>query len=572
MAEVGTMTHIAFFLSLALFGWGEMVVPSSLDAVMLDDYESCGLTSLFVICKLRGVPVDWENIKKLLGPHEADGTHSFAEIARAAEALGMNPIGMKATPNSLGALPLPAIVQVHDPREPQNTPHLLVLLGRGPDGVTLLDPPYPHYFLPEARFEYTWTGNIMLFAHDESEAQAIRSRIGNHERLVAFLWFLGLGGVFAAAAMSWRSWAIAIGGVVHAILRGHAPSRLLLCAVCCVLLLAGFAVTVGIRLAKEKAPEARCVLEKPVVELGELSPGPVDYSIFVSNGGTAPLRIHSISSACSCAIVKGPQIIEPGQSKPINVRISASRGPGNARLTVESNDPEGPKHILLSWHGKARPRIVPFKLDEESLSAGSPFVRTVRMIYPGGKSALQPKILGCDCDSPRVHLRPGRSNPQAERFAHAGFLTQVLGEQEITVHVDPPPGGGSIKSKCRIRVKYGASELSLDLPIWLAFQCQDITTDVSAVSFSAPSPQGLIGLERLVQIKPARGAPTYFLADAPPWLEGQFTRNDGAISTLHLRVKEAPSKPLELARLHIGQVGRPDVRAALSVSAFSPPR
>src|SRR5947209_1869590 len=79
---------------------GEVVEPS--------DYGPCGLNSFFLVCRLLDVPVEWDEAKTLLGPATEEGTHSFAQIARAAEAVGLYPVGLKADAARLGQLPMPA--------------------------------------------------------------------------------------------------------------------------------------------------------------------------------------------------------------------------------------------------------------------------------------------------------------------------------------------------------------------------------------------------------------------------------------------------------------------------------
>src|SRR5207253_8673334 len=92
---------------------GAEIGPASDAAVMLDDYSPCGITSLFLVCKIRQVDVEWNALKELVGPAEVDQTHSFEDISRAAAALGMHPVGLQVSRASLNGLPMPAIVQVH---------------------------------------------------------------------------------------------------------------------------------------------------------------------------------------------------------------------------------------------------------------------------------------------------------------------------------------------------------------------------------------------------------------------------------------------------------------------------
>src|SRR5262249_4390155 len=171
-------------------------------------------------------------------------------------------------------------------------------------------------------------------------------------------------------------------------------------------------------------------LDKPAVDLGELPPGKSQHTVTITNDGGVPLRISNILSTCSCAVVKAPDVIEVGQSGTLEIDLNIPPGPRSARVTIESNDPEGPKSVVLSWHGRAKPQLVPYKIDVQAVPMGQPYERTVRLVYPGGKSALVPRLERCECESALVEVRPGNNDPLAVRFARSGLLTQILGEQE----------------------------------------------------------------------------------------------------------------------------------------------
>src|SRR5689334_17134288 len=88
------------------------------EAIRASDYSSCGLDSFYLICRLRHMQVDWDEAKRLLGPPDADGMHSFADIVRASSAIGLSSVPLQTDLAGLSRLSLPAIVQVIDRRQP----------------------------------------------------------------------------------------------------------------------------------------------------------------------------------------------------------------------------------------------------------------------------------------------------------------------------------------------------------------------------------------------------------------------------------------------------------------------
>jgi ABC-type bacteriocin/lantibiotic exporter with double-glycine peptidase domain len=138
------------------------------EQIHLEDYVPCGITSLYLVSRLNDIPATYDEITALVGPVSQDGTHSFADLSKAAEQLGLHPVGLRANRSVLGSLPLPAILHVRDLRGPKEKPHLVVLLRVESDGVVLLDPPTPAYFLADKEFNPVWTGSILVFARNET--------------------------------------------------------------------------------------------------------------------------------------------------------------------------------------------------------------------------------------------------------------------------------------------------------------------------------------------------------------------------------------------------------------------
>ncbi len=517
---------------------------------MLADYGPCGLTSLFLVCRLRDVPVDWEHVKNLLGPAGSDGTHSFADISRAATLLGLHPVGLRANRDVLSQLPTPAILQVWDPRFPDRPPHLLVLLRSEKDGAHLLDPPYQPYFLPETRFVRSYTGNVLVFAGTEQEARQLADRDWGTSAARAALWIwlgagLALGALYLGSHSGRR--------ILRRIPRTRRRSRLVAAVfgTC-------FAAIVGY-LAFSKTPEPRCVFDTPVHELGEVSPGQLDYDVAIQNKGQIPLRVSGGTSSCTCASIKLPDVIEPGQTGVLRVRLSVVPGPQNAVIRLETNDPDGPKTVVLSWHGTAQPQLVPYAIFADGVPNRSPYRRVIHVVYPGGRSAWSPKLVHCDCGSPMVKVRAGRNDPMSNQFASAGRVTRVLGQQEVHVEVDPLPRAGVVATYCTLEYKYGKETVKLRLPVTVAFVDAEVRTDVDTLVFSAAHREDLLGQERSTRVTHPRLSPDLLLSGLPSWMTGELVRVTDDSSRLLLRIAAPP--PTVLARetvyVHGSAVQRP---------------
>jgi hypothetical protein len=566
-----SLTALLLALTFAQPAGGPGPNPGGADAVLLDDYGPCGLTSLFLVCQIRQVPVEWERLKELVGSPNPDGSHSFEDLARAAAAVGMHPIGLQVDRAVLNELPMPAIVQVRDPRYPER-PHLLVLVRPEPDGVTLLDPPHPAYFLHESRFASTWTGNVLVFARDQGEARRIRTDARTNEWLGFVAWGAVAAAILGGLALT-RRWVAGTCSRLMALVvpRRHRLAKLGFLTAAC-LAVGGLVTGYLYRrvYAEEYAP--RCAFDSPAIELGELTPGAVKYSVTIHNRGGGPLRISRILSTCSCAAVKAPGEIEAGQSGLLEVALNVPPGPRSARLTVESNDPHGPRTVVLSWHGRGDLGMVPSTIRAQAVPVNRPYERTVRVIYPGGKAALAPRVEGCRCDSALVEVRVGNNNPLATRFARSGVLTQAQGEAELHVKVRPPDAPGAFTSKCTLSLKYGDTVRTLTLPISLSFIDQALGPVPPAVTFSAANAEGLKGQTREVHITPGKSGGDLVLRDVPPWLKGEIHRGSDGHAVIRLRVVDIPPGPLARHTLQIAHADGSRSRTSLPVTAFAPQR
>lgn len=80
--------------------------PAETNNVRIEDYAPCGVNSLYIICRIKNVPTDLESVKRLVGPVASDGTHSFADLTRAGQVLGLRTLGLNAESSALATLPI----------------------------------------------------------------------------------------------------------------------------------------------------------------------------------------------------------------------------------------------------------------------------------------------------------------------------------------------------------------------------------------------------------------------------------------------------------------------------------
>src|SRR5581483_7710147 len=232
----------------------------------------------------------------------------------------------------------------------------------------------------------------------------------------------------------------------------------------------------------------RCVVETPALELGELSAGEHSVQVPIVNPGSSPLRISEVISSCTCAVVKAPDEVSPGGRAAIEIQIGVSPGPRSAVLKIVSNDPRGPKRVAISWNGGTRLRLIPYSVRPAPLPSDQPFEQTVQVIYPGGKSAPVPNLQHWECDSPLVQVTEGRNDSAALKFGRGGLATNVLGQLDLHIRVQPPSQPGAVRATCKLTIGCGKSTYNLNLPVNVPFINGPLTTDVSNVVFSSSQP------------------------------------------------------------------------------------
>ncbi len=84
------------------------------------------------------------------------------------------------------------------------------------------------------------------------------------------------------------------------------------------------------------------LVKKPVHDFGTVWVGDLLHTFVVHNVGSADLRILKVRPACGCTVVgKRPEVIPPGQSGEIPLRLSSERYVGrfSTTITVQTNDP-----------------------------------------------------------------------------------------------------------------------------------------------------------------------------------------------------------------------------------------
>lgn len=124
----------------------------------------CGPKSLLAICRLFEIPADLEELCKLSGWDETEGTTMWG-LYKAAEAKGLYPQGFRLTLEALRKVKSPAIVLV----EPN---HFIAIDGLTSNGVRIIFPSKPPYTIPLEEFSSIWKGYALVVAHDSTDVFA----------------------------------------------------------------------------------------------------------------------------------------------------------------------------------------------------------------------------------------------------------------------------------------------------------------------------------------------------------------------------------------------------------------
>jgi hypothetical protein len=472
----------------------------------------------------------------------------------------MHPIGMRLERGELRHIPMPAIVQVHVPEHP-GIDHLAVLLGVRPDGVLMLDPPYPPFFRPDELLQTTWTGNILVFARDDVEAEELRKWV--EPRAALRMSFLAGLAIILAVAIGLVARSSQLGRLFARYKTGR-PSVWVGAAIA--ILIIGFGAI--FLLYHPGAAVAHCQILPAVLDLGDVAPGQLTRQVAIRNDGNATLQIRDATVDCVCARVQIPESVEHGQSSNIEILLNVSPGPRRVLLTVNSNDPDGPKTLVLTWRGLGDPYVTPRTILCEQAPADRAFKRTIHLIYPGGRSAVMPRFLAAIVDSRLISFEAGKNDCEALRVATAGMVTYALGELELKVTVRPPEKGGMVSKQCQLRFQYGEKRIELSLPINVRFYGGEIAPDVGRIVFAAPRPEELLGQERIINVvNRARG--DLLVKNSPPWLKCEWLEEGNEKSVLRLSIIE-PVAGSKCHAIDVASKQRPGASTPIQIELFVP--
>lgn len=560
------MIPLSFMFSVMLLGPGQL--PAE-DAIKPADYAACGHTSFYLICRLLDVSMHWDEAKALIGPAAADGTHSFEDIARAGRAVGLHPVGLKTNTANLRKLQTPAIVQVRDYRRVDTPFHLVVILRFEADSVILLDPPMPAYSMPSDMFAEIWTGNVLVFAHDAADAKNLLW--GGWARRYRWHALGSVAGVLLLATVIfvWRRFTLpsfAVGRNLGSNAGSRKPVRTIATAT---LLIAAAVAGVYFALPNARVAEAQCELLVPETTLGELSPGVSQTLVTIRNSGSAPLSISAVRSSCTCAVPKYPAFIEPGATGTIQVDLSVQAGPQRAYLIIETNDPAGPKRANLLWHGKGRPVLHPGRVAAVNVPADRPFARTIKLIYPGGRTAHRPILETATSDHQAVHVRVGKDDPIAAPTDADLTNIRAFGELELLLTVTPPSLSCRVDASCILTVRLGHEKHRFRLPVSIDFLGGEVMPAAAGVVFSALSNKELVGQVRDLQVSAHTDGGEFEITGLPEWLAVTQTPTGRFVRLLRLTLTRPPGHARRQHVIFVGRKNQPATRVPIVVHVVS---
>jgi len=133
------------------------------------DEMDCGATSLAIVCRYFGKAISLARIRQLV--HTGLDGASLRAICEGANELGLAARAVKASPDNLDQIPLPAVVH-------WDGNHWVVLYGVAPDHVRVSDPGVGKRKVPRKVFLEKWTGYAALFDYTDAFAQNEETRLG----------------------------------------------------------------------------------------------------------------------------------------------------------------------------------------------------------------------------------------------------------------------------------------------------------------------------------------------------------------------------------------------------------
>lgn len=527
------------------------------------DYLNCGLVSLYVVAEMKGANPRFQAVSNMLGPPDADGCHSFAAIADAATKLGMHPIGACVPFDALKNLPTPAIVQIKQTRG-KPIPHLLILLGCTDDGtVYCLDPPRPPFKAEQALFEDNWTGNILLFAESETEADSLRTALAGPQRTriaisLAIALGLSLSGLALLRKISpWRARSrAAISSELGAprsppadrsrgLARRPAMSAAVVMIGLLVLALVAF-------LGSGQPVPAKLALDRDELKLGDLKDGEHEFVIAIGNDGDLPLILDKVVSSCTCATVQAPDSVAPKGRAQIGVKLRVLGIRDSVTITIRPKAPEAPRQVVVRWqpkdHQKSYLSVLPPTLNCVIPANSEPYTRTLRLVYRNHPRCTGAVLKGFQSSKFNLSMKVIKNTPAVVRLGCYDEL--VLGE--LLVDLTFPPGGPSeaVQDTCKLSVEDDGAMHTLDLPVTVTYAGQ-LSTAPGRLVFSAPSVVEFLKKTARVEVRAPEGA-LVKVRDCPGWLRSAWDGQKGGVSHLDLAVVARPPQSVASATIMLG--------------------
>lgn len=530
------MNHLVLAICLAI----SMPQTDEISAVKLSDYTiPCGLNSFYSICRLLDVSIEWESAKNLLGQTMPDGTHSFEQIANAANSLGLHPIGLKSSIERIYELPMPAIVHVRDLRRPNSPTHLLVLVSADETSVILLDPPGSAYSLPLTQFESVWTGNILVFAQSELQLQELRSGAMKTKIAVYSLYLAIAFAITAIGLILIFNWRI----IMTRRLIISIPVSLAIIAV----------VIIWYTIVNR---EPKCELSNSDIDLGQLKIGPFMTEVSLLNSGNSTLLISAVRSSCTCTSVKAPKKVEPRETATIYVTVNVSGGPQHAVLTIESNDHSSSKKVYLSWVGEHKPVLHPVNIEPQTVRGDIAYRKILQVIYTGGDNSLRPSLESVECDSPYVKVTEADYRSVAQP-ASASTGGRTIGELDLLLEIKPPSQGITVNSPCYLIIRQGKEKYRLQCRLMVKFLGSQLIPESDGILFSASLPSELVEQVRTLRIFTSDYSGKLKLEGLPSWVTCEQETIDKGQCLLHFRVKQSPDSGQSVDCIRLGIPGEP---------------
>jgi hypothetical protein len=434
--------------------------PAAPNAKTPFDAPRCGQACFYLIAKLKGKPLAWEDVKRRLGDGGPTGIHSFDQLAKAGQEIGLYPRGVTTRAEELRGLPLPAIAVLRGAPE-GHSDHFTVLLRAEPQGAVIIDAPYSPEFLDWGRFAARWSGQVLVFCHSADEASALDRRLAWHAWLPRFRWpLLGLG-VFTVLALGFLG-RRPVGALIARSRLGAAVGAGLL------------AVTVVGIIIWQAQPRwlwplpPRCVIVDPEQDLGEFTEPTRKHFLVIRNDGDAPLAVKKVHSNCGCVVSPmADPIIAPGETGTLSLELAAAPGPRRVLVTLETNDPARFHTAQLVWSGPSRPTLHPVWIEETAPDMNQGFTRSVQLFYPGGRNAIKPELVGFEGEGLRVDV--ASNDAEAEQYFYTGFVEKIIGVCEMRLTLPAPAEPGLKEIKGTLKFRYGKQDLAYPITVRVRF-------------------------------------------------------------------------------------------------------